>query len=263
MYFAGVDVGSRSAKIAIMKDNRLVSHYIADTGAASSKIAMMCLNKALESVGLTLDDIDYVAATGYGRSVVPVASANISDISAHAMGAFWGFPSTRTVLDLGGQDCKAISCNERGRVTAFIMNDKCAAGSGRFLEVMADILGVPLGQMDALSLNSKNRVSFSSSCAVFAKSEALTLIRDGVESADIVSGLHSVIAAQCYKMMGRIGVEKDLVMSGGVSKNAGIVRRIAEMIGFEPRLLPDPQIAGAIGTAIFAREKYLARQRST
>lgn len=262
MYFAGVDIGSRSAKVAIMADNRLVSHYIADTGAASSKVALMCLNEALERVGLTRKDVNNIVATGYGREVVPFANTNISDISAHVMGAFWSFPSARTILDLGGQDCKAISCNERGRVTAFIMNDKCAAGSGRFLEVMADILGIPLGQMGTFSLNSKKRISFSSSCAVFAKSEALSLIRDGAEKVDIVEGLHAVIAAQCYKMMGRISAEKDLVMSGGVSKNIGIVRRISEIMGFEPLIPTDPQLVGAIGAAVLAKEKYLSRQRS-
>ena len=262
MYFAGVDVGSRSAKAAIIEDDRVVSHHMADTGAASSKVAMMCLDRALEGAGLTLKDLDYIVATGYGRIVVPVANANISDISAHTKGAFWSFPSARTILDLGGQDCKALSCNERGRVTGFVMNDKCAAGSGRFLEVMADILDIPLDQMGPFSLDSKKRIPLSSACAVFAKSEALSLIRDGAEKVDIVAGLHAAVAAQCYKMMGRISVEKDLVMTGGVSKNVGVVQKVTEVIGFEPLLAPDPQLVGAIGAAVFAREKYLAKQRS-
>ena len=161
MYFAGIDIGSRGAKVVIMKEDEIVSDYIADTGLESIKVSTAVMDEALERANLTLNDIDYVVATGYGRAVVPFANENRSDILCHSKGAHWHFPKARTILDIGGQDSKAINCDERGKAVAFMLNDSCAGGTGRFLEVIANIMEIPLEEIGAQSLNSKKQLSFS------------------------------------------------------------------------------------------------------
>jgi predicted CoA-substrate-specific enzyme activase len=155
MYFAGIDLGSRKSKIALFEDDALVKEYVGETGLGAARTAEMIMSHALADTGLKIGDFKAIVATGYGRVVVPFAQSHVSDILAHAMGAFWFFPSARTVLDLGGQDCKAINLNERGKITGFIMNDKCASGNGRFLETMADLLEIPIEQTGEVSLQSQ------------------------------------------------------------------------------------------------------------
>jgi predicted CoA-substrate-specific enzyme activase len=258
MFVAGIDIGSRGSKAVIMEDSRMVSSSICETGPESSKTARFTIDAALNGTGLSLEDIGYVVATGYGRILVPFAKANVSEISCHARGANWYFPSVRTILDMGGQDCKAINCDENGRVTNFIMNDKCAGGTGRFLEVIADVLQVPLDEIGDLSLKSTQDVTFSTVCAVFARSEALALLRKGVSRCDILAGLHDAIAVRCLNLLKRIVIDKDFTVTGGISKNIGMVEKIKNKVGLEPVLAPDPQIIGALGAALFAREKALA-----
>ena len=261
MFVAGIDIGSRGSKAVIMEDSRMVSSSICETGPESSKTARFTIDAALNGTGLSLEDIGYVVATGYGRILVPFAKANVSEISCHARGANWYFPSVRTILDMGGQDCKAINCDENGRVTNFIMNDKCAGGTGRFLEVIADVLQVPLDEIGDLSLKSTQDVAFSTVCAVFARSEALALLRKGVSRCDILAGLHDAIAVRCLNLLKRIVIDKDFTVTGGISKNIGMVEKIKNKVGLEPVLAPDPQIIGALGAALFAREKALAQSK--
>ena len=261
MFVAGIDIGSRGSKAVIMEDSRMVSSSICETGPESSKTARFTIDEALNGTGLSLEDIGYVVATGYGRILVPFAKANVSEISCHARGANWYFPSVRTILDMGGQDCKAINCDENGRVTNFIMNDKCAGGTGRFLEVIADVLQVPLDEIGDLSLKSTQDVTFSTVCAVFARSEALALLRKGVSRCDILAGLHDAIAVRCLNLLKRIVIDKDFTVTGGISKNIGMVEKIKNKVGLEPVLAPDPQIIGALGAALFAREKALAQSK--
>jgi predicted CoA-substrate-specific enzyme activase len=216
----------------------------------------MAIEEVLKGTGLSLNDIQYTVATGYGRVLVPFANENFSEISCHARGVNWYFPSVRTILDMGGQDCKAISCDENGQVTNFIMNDKCAGGTGRFLEMIAEVLNTPLEEIGELSLQSGSAIPFNTICAVFAKSDAINYLRKGVAKSDILSGLHEAIATRCHNLLKRVSIEKDFSISGGISKNKGMVHKIMEKVNLEPMLCEDPQIIGALGAAIFAEERF-------
>ena len=255
MIVAGIDIGSRAAKGVLMNDGTILSWVIRDTGPESVKTSKMVLEELLKDTGVSQDDIRYVVATGYGRVLVPFANENISEISCHARGINWYFPSVRTILDMGGQDCKAINCDEAGQVTNFVMNDKCAGGTGRFLEMIADVLNTPLEKIGELSLKSKTAIPFNTICAVFAKSEAITHVRKGIDKSDILAGLHDAIAVRCLNLLKRVVIDKDFTVTGGISKNIGMIEKIKNKVGLEPVLAPDPQIIGALGAALFAQEK--------
>ena len=257
MITAGIDIGSRAAKAVILKDDQVLSSAIGDTGAESVKAAYSVAAKALDGTGLTIEKFDYTVATGYGRVLVPFADENVSEISCHAKGVSYYFPSVKTILDMGGQDCKAINCDSEGRVTNFVMNDKCAGGTGRFLEMIADVLGIPLNRIGSTSLESVSPVPFNTICAVFARTEALTYMRKGAARSDILSGLHEAIAVRSVNLLKRISIEKDFTITGGISKNSGLVRKLAEKVGMEPLLSEDPQLTGALGAALFARDRLL------
>ncbi len=256
MIFAGIDIGSRAAKAVIMRDGSILATHIMDTGPESVRTSLALLEAVLAGTGLAPDDIDYTVATGYGRVLVPFAQENISEISCHARGITWYFPSVRTILDMGGQDCKAIRCNGDGLVTNFAMNDKCAGGTGRFLEMIAEVLSVPLEEIGDLSLQSEHAIPFNTVCAVFAKSDAIKYLRSGVTRADILAGLHEAIAVRSLNLLKRVGIEADFTITGGISKNRGLVARLAEKVGLEPRLCADPQLVGALGAALFAAERH-------
>ena len=256
MVYAGIDIGSRAAKAVLLKDGSILSSFIGDTGPESVKTAYMALEGVLKGTGLTINDIQYTMATGYGRVLVPFADDNVSEISAHARGINWYYPSVRTILDMGGQDCKAISCDDSGQVTNFVMNDKCAGGTGRFLEMIADVLELPLEKIGEISLQSHNQIPFNTICAVFAKSDAISYLKKGVAKSDILSGLHEAIAVRCLNLIKRVSVQEDFTITGGISKNKGMVARIKEKVGLEPRLADDPQIIGALGAAIYAKERF-------
>jgi predicted CoA-substrate-specific enzyme activase len=255
MIVAGIDIGSRGAKSVVMKDNAVISSFIGDTGPESVKTSYMAIEQVLKGTGLKLENLDYVVATGYGRVLVPFAKENISEISCHARGVNWYFPSVRTILDMGGQDCKAIRLDQEGRVTNFIMNDKCAGGTGRFLEMIADVLQIPLSQVGTVAMDSKNAVPFNTICAVFAKSDAITYLRKGVAKSDILTGLNEAIATRCLNLLKRVSITADFSITGGVSKNSGMVAKLTEKIGLKPLLCPDPQLAGATGAALFAQDR--------
>jgi len=239
-----------------LKDGAILSSVIADTGPESVKTSYMAIGEALKGTGLSLDDIQYTVATGYGRVLVPFANENISEISCHARGINWYFPSVKTILDMGGQDCKAINCDGGGLVNNFVMNDKCAGGTGRFLEMIAEVLNVPLEEIGDLSLESKSTIPFNTVCAVFAKSEAIVHFRKGVAKSDILAGLHEAIAVRSLSLLKRIHIEKDFSITGGIAKNKGMLRKLAEKVGLEPLLCEDPQLVGAIGAALFAQERF-------
>jgi len=255
MIVAGIDIGSRAAKAVILKDGSILSSVIRDTGPESVKTSYMVIEEVLKGTGLSLDDIEYTVATGYGRVLVPFANENISEISCHAKGINWYFPSVKTILDMGGQDCKAINCDGRGLVTNFVMNDKCAGGTGRFLEMIADVLNIPLEGIGDLSLESQGAIPFNTICAVFAKSEAIVHLRNGVAKRDILAGLHEAIAVRSYNLLKRISIEKEFSITGGISKNRGMVAKLKEKLGLEPLLCEDPQLVGALGAALFAEER--------
>jgi predicted CoA-substrate-specific enzyme activase len=255
MIVAGIDIGSRAAKAVVMRDGAIISSVIGDTGPESVKTSQTAMTEVLRGTGLSVEDLDYVVATGYGRVLVPFANENISEISCHARGINWYFPEVRTILDMGGQDCKAISCDGNGLVTNFVMNDKCAGGTGRFLEMIADVLNVALEDVGGLSLSSTNTLPFNTICAVFAKSEAIAQYRKGVAKSDILAGLHEAIATRSLNLLKRVSIQKEFTITGGIAKNSGMVAKLTEKVGMEPLLCPDPQLAGALGAALFAVER--------
>ena len=252
----GVDVGSVSTQAVVMADGTLCAFANMRTGSDSPDSARKAMDWALEGTGLTLDRIRYVVGTGYGRVNVPFANRTITEIACHARGAnFMYGPTVRTVLDMGGQDCKAIRCDEKGKVSAFLMNDKCAAGTGRGMEVFADLLSVPLEQIGDLSFQvPKEPPPVSSTCVVFAKTEAVGLLRQGWPKNEVLAAYCSAMAHRVYTLLERIGVETDFAITGGIAKNSGVVQRLEKELRLKalaPRV--DPQVAGAVGAALFAR----------
>jgi bzd-type benzoyl-CoA reductase Q subunit len=261
MITAGVDIGSLSADVVILKDNEILSYSIIPTGSDSAGTAVKALEAALSGTGLQRDDIEYIVSTGYGRVVVPFANKNITEISCHAKGAHWFFPDVRTILDMGGQDCKAIRCDPTGKVTNFVMNDKCAAGAGRSMEVVAKLLDVRLQDIGRLSLTVVDQpATISSMCTVFAKSEILALLRKGTHKNDILAGSCQALVNRVSNLLTRVGMAETFVISGGIGKNMGVVRRIEEKMRVCAKICFEPQIMGALGAAIFARDA-LVKQR--
>jgi len=255
MITCGIDVGSLSAEAVVMKDGEIACYSIIRTGPESAETAVRALDEALDDADLRTEDISFTVATGYGRVVVPFADTNFTEIACHARGAHFFRPSVRTVLDMGGQDCKAIRCDADGKVTDFRMNDKCAAGTGRSLEVMAGLLGVRLEDVGPLSLDDDGEpIKVSNTCVVFAKSEVLSLMRRGEPTRGILAGLCDGIADRVKSLVRTVGVENDFAISGGITKNIGVVKRIERKLGVEAHICFEPQIVGAVGAALIARD---------
>ncbi len=259
MIVAGIDIGSRAAKAVLLDGDNIISSVICDTGPESVKTSQMTIARVLEGTGLSQNDIDYVVATGYGRVLVPFANENISEISCHARGITWYYPEVRTILDMGGQDCKAINCDAEGRVTNFVMNDKCAGGTGRFLEMIAEVLDIPIPRIGEIARQSGRAIPFNTICAVFAKSEAIAYLRKGVSKSDILAGLNEAIATRCLNLLRRVSLEEKFTITGGIAKNSGMVAELRKKVGMEPLLCEDPQLVGALGAAVFAEERCLGK----
>jgi predicted CoA-substrate-specific enzyme activase len=257
MIVGGCDIGSATGKAVVMKDREIVSYSITPATIRPEETARKAMDEALEKAGLSkLEDLDYVVGTGYGRLKVGFANENISEISCHARGAQRLLPSVRTVVDIGGQDCKVMSVTEKGKVLEFVMNDKCAAGTGKFYEAMARTLHLTLEELSTLGLNASKPAVISSQCSVFAESEVITLINEGVELADIIAGLNNSVAGRLSGMVGRVGLVEDVVLTGGCAKNDGLARALEQRLKVKVRKLPvDPQITGAVGAAVIAAEK--------
>jgi len=251
-YFAGVDIGSTMTKVVIMAETMLAS-VIGPTGPEHRKLANRVMEEALAKAKLSFDAITYVVATGYGRISVPFADKQITEISCHARGVSHLLPGVRTVIDIGGQDSKAIKLSD-GRVVDFVMNDKCAAGTGRFLEVTAEELGVSLEDMGRLSLEAENRVEISSTCTVFAAQEVVAKLSEGVALPDIIAGLHEAIAIRIYGMVRRLKIEREVALTGGGAKNIGLVKALEAKLGFPALVPPEPLLTGAIGAALLGKD---------
>lgn len=252
----GVDVGSVSSQAVIMVDEKIFCYSNTRTGADSSESAVKAMNWALEGTGLKLGDIQYIVGTGYGRVNVPFAQRAVTEIACHARGAnFMYGPGIRTILDMGGQDCKVIHCDEKGKVTNFLMNDKCAAGTGRSMEVFADLLSVPIEELGRLSLAvEKEPEPVANTCVVFAKSEAIGLLRKGWSKERVLAAYCLAMANRVVGLLERIGVEKEFCITGGIAKNIGVVKRIENKLGIKAlKSNIDSQIAGALGAALFAK----------
>jgi benzoyl-CoA reductase subunit A len=258
----GVDIGSLTGKALILKNNEILAWDMILTGPDSAETGKSVTDNALEKAGLKLKDMDFIVSTGYGRIVIPFADKNISEISCHAKGANWFFPSARTILDMGGQDCKAIRCDSNGKVTDFVMNDKCAAGAGRSMGIISKLVNVPLEDLGELSLKATDKkVPISSTCVVFARSEVLGFLRAGIPKSSVIAGACEALASRVEGLLKRVGLERDFVISGGIAKNIGIVRRLEKRTSLKSNICFEPQIVGALGAAIFARDILTKRTK--
>ncbi|MBM3118491.1 MAG: 2-hydroxyglutaryl-CoA dehydratase [Chloroflexi bacterium] len=254
MYFAGVDIGSTMTKIVLTDtDGRVLSAIKGPTGPEHRQLANEVMKTALEQAGLQLDDISYVVATGYGRFNVPFADRQITELSCHAKGVSSLFPNARTAIDIGGQDAKCLKIHN-GKLIDFVMNDKCAAGTGRFLEVIAATLGIRLDDLGDIALKSAKKIQISNFCTIFAQQEVVSRLSEGEKLEDIVAGLHDALASRVAALARRLKVEPDVVLTGGVAKNIGMVKAMKENLGCELLVPKDPLITGAMGAAILAKE---------
>ncbi len=257
MLVAGIDIGSITTEALLFdKEKGVVSYTILPTGADSKKTAETALEKALAQPSKGVSDVSYVIATGCGRKRAPFANSATTEITCIAKGVNFLFPKARTIIDIGGQDTKVIRIDEKGRVTEFEMNDKCAAGTGRFIEVMAKALNVDLDQIGDLSLKFNKELAISSICTVFAESEVISLVSEGEALEDILYGIHKAIAGRTMGLMNRLGgAEGEVVMTGGVAKNSGVVKALENTLNTKLTIYAEPQIIGALGAAIIASEK--------
>jgi len=257
MITAGVDVGSVTAKAALY--DALAGEVLATayelTGWTPKSAGEAVLDKALQAAGIAADNVSMVIATGYGRVALPFADATVTEISCHARGGHHCLPSVRTVIDIGGQDSKAISVDETGHPRDFAMNDKCAAGTGRFLQVMSEVLGVQVDELGELALQSQAPSKLSSVCTVFAESEVVGLIADGVPRQDIAAGLCASVAGRVLGLVSQVGIRSDVLITGGVAHNVGVFSALKDAMEAKVMRTEDPQMTGAIGAAIIASER--------
>ena len=254
MITIGIDVGSITTKAAAVEDGKLICDNVMMTGYNAAKAAKTVYDGILAELGVEPSVIHGVVATGYGRNSVEFAKRKVTEITCHAAGAYYLNPKIRSVVDIGGQDSKAIVLDETGRVKDFVMNDKCAAGTGRFLEVMARALEVDLEAFGAISFQSQDQASISSLCTVFAESEVISLISKGEKRENIIAGIHEAIVARVVSMAGRVGLIEPVMMTGGVAKNIGVVRAFEKKIGKSIEVSAKAQVVGAIGAALIAMQ---------
>ncbi len=255
---AGIDIGSLSAQAVILRGNEIVSYSNIIAGANRAETSIKVVDMALKMTDLSKEELKYIIGTGYGRYQVPFANKNVTEITCHARGINYYFPNVRTLLDMGGQDCKAISCGERGQVMSFVMNEKCAAGTGRSIEIISKLLDIPLDEIGPRSLKIQEIPPvLSNTCVVFAKSEALQLIRTGVAVNNVLAAYCDALARKVLSLINRIGMKQEFAISGGIAKNIGVVKRIEEYLGVKANICDEPQIVGAVGAALIAQTFYL------
>lgn len=251
----GIDIGSTASKCVILRDGKeVVAKSLIPVGAGTSG-PDRAIAEVLETAGMTREDIDFVLATGYGRNSIEIAEEQMSELSCHAKGAFFLFPSVRTVIDIGGQDIKILKISKDGTLVSFVMNDKCAAGTGRFLDVMARVLEVNVVDLGRLSDLSTKEVNISSTCTVFAESEVISQLAKKTDVCDIINGIHRAVASKVAGLAKRIGLEEDVVMTGGVAQNTGIIKALAKELNREIKTDELAQHCGALGAALFAYQK--------
>jgi len=255
---AGVDVGSTQTKAVIMSDNggvNILARSLVDTGANVQRAAERAFDQCCEQAALHASDVGFVVGTGYGRYKIAFGNTQMTEITCHAKGAAFLCPGTRTVIDMGGQDSKAISVGTSGEVIDFAMNDKCAAGTGRFLANSAEVMGISLDEIGPLSLQAKYPVRIATVCTVFVESDILSYLAQGKTAEDILGGVHLAIAKRTLSLARRLNIEPEITMTGGVARNIGMVRALEEVLGRKVQVSPDAQFIGAVGAALFALEK--------
>jgi len=266
----GVDVGSVSGKAVLMTEGNIVAWQVLPTGPDSRRTALDVANAVLQRSGAGIDDVAVIVGTGYGRSVIPFADKEISEITCHARGCHYFNPAVRTILDMGGQDCKAMSCDQSGKVLKFVMNDKCAAGVGRSMGIMADLFDIDLCELSSLALAaSHDPFELNSTCAVFSRSEAIAAIRNGISRERVLAGACKALASRVQRLVARVGVKDAFMISGGIAKNVAVVANINSALGVDAHICHEPQIVGAVGAALFAQalarssDDALGRDRRT
>lgn len=258
MITCGLDIGSTYTKAAVLSDLNLIGHATVPTGVDAEGAARRALNQALNMAGLRRDDLSLVFSTGYGRSIVEVADRTISEITANARGARWvgsEYGTVRTIIDIGGQDTKVISLNDSGDVRDFLMNDRCAAGTGRFLDVISKSMGVTIDDLGRMAMESQKMIKINATCTVFARSEVVSLLARGVSKQAIASGLHCAIARRVGVMARKVGIRDVVIFDGGPARNPGMRAALEEELGLRLVVPERPQIVTAIGAALLAAER--------
>jgi (R)-2-hydroxyacyl-CoA dehydratese activating ATPase len=264
-YFGGIDLGSSMTKVVITnRDDRICARIVNHTGAEHRRLANKVMEDALHLAGISFTDLAFVVATGYGRMVVPFADRQITELTCHARGVSSQFPNVRLAIDIGGQDSKGLKIKD-GKLVDFVMNDRCAAGTGRFLEIIADALCLNIEDLGRISLKSSQKVSISSTCTVFAQQEVVNRLSEGLPLEDIVAGIHDSIASRVVKMVNRLKIEPDVVFTGGVAQNCGVVKALEANLGCKVLVPEEPLLSGALGAALIGKEivlKDLAQGKS-
>ncbi|MBI5589397.1 MAG: 2-hydroxyglutaryl-CoA dehydratase [Deltaproteobacteria bacterium] len=262
---AGCDVGSLTSKAVIMQKGKIIASNIIKSKPRPKVSAEIVMDGALSAAGIFITDIEYCIGTGYGREKIPFVMEVVSEISCHGKGARWLMPTAKTVIDIGGQDCKTMRIGKDGTVERFMANDKCASGTGRFLEVMAKVLGVDIEELGKLSGKANSPITLASTCTVWAQADVIKYINSGVPIADIGAGINTAMAQRVAILVNAVKPEEDILMTGGVAKNIGVVATLEKLIGRRIKLTrkADPQMAGAIGAALFAMERIHGNGRMT
>jgi len=261
---AGVDVGSTQTKAIILgEDRRIAGRALIPTGANVVRAAEHAFQEALANAGLREEEVEYVVGTGYGRYKVTFGNSQVTEISCHGRGAVHLFPGTRTVLDMGGQDTKAIRVSPTGEILDFCMNDKCAAGTGRFLGAAAAALEIPLGDLGATALRGERPVKISTTCTVFAESEVLSWLGKGKKIEDILLGVHQSIAGRSVGLLRRVGIESEVTFTGGVARNPAMIAALNERLGLAVNVGEESHFMGALGAALFSLDRILGSRIPT
>ena len=255
MYTLGIDVGSTTSKCVILKDGKeIVARFLADKGTGTDG-PQSAFDGVLNEAGLTEADIDFICATGYGRSTFEKANGQMSELSCHGRGVYFSHPDARTVIDIGGQDAKVISLSDTGSIAEFVMNDKCAAGTGRFLDVMAGILMMGIGDLENYAAGAVNPAAISSTCTVFAESEVISQLSKGVDKCDLVAGICNSVASRVAALANRAGIKEKVYMSGGVAQNGGVRNALSAELNTTVHMAENAQYIGALGAASYGYDK--------
>ncbi len=256
---AGVDVGSTQSKAVLLADDgsgvKILARALVDTGANVTRAAQSAFDQCCRSAGIPEQDVGFIVGTGYGRYKITFGNTQMTEITCHARGAHFLCPGTRTVIDMGGQDSKAISVGPSGEVLDFVMNDKCAAGTGRFLANAAEVMGISLDEIGPLSLRATHPVKIATVCTVFVESDILSYLAQGKRAEDIMGGVHLAIAKRTLSLARRLTIEPEITMTGGVARNSGMVQALQTVLGQKLQVSPDAHFMGAVGAGVFALEK--------
>jgi predicted CoA-substrate-specific enzyme activase len=260
-YFAGIDVGSTMTKAVILNEG-IIASVIGPTGPEQRRLANKVMEEALTQAGISFQAITFVISTGYGRINVPFADKQFTEITCHAKGIVSLFPQARTIIDIGGQDVKGIQIDGMGKILDFVMNDKCAAGSGRFIEVIADTLGVPLDQVGDLSLRGETPAKISNICTIWAQQEVAASLAQGIPISDLLAGVHQSLADRICRMVLRLKIEDAVIVTGGGGKNRGLLRALSQQLNREVLVPKEPLITGALGAALLGKEIAAQAERN-